>query len=299
MKKTLNGYDQDVAQQMIANFANNYTSDTSSKSTLAWYSADQLKNINDLLKAEMASVGTDGVRLYFGCDAPAPGTKKLNLSILMVSTQPRVPGNANQSNHADYYDHDAEYLNNGPFGATINDNAALALSQGAFLYHQLPPPADNGSNGDSHYIDNATAYNWVRNRCELNGGCDTSPLNTKSEWFDISFITGLFNSIIDNGQSGLRIYLGKGRVDKAGLVRDVTVLVPTEKNGDGADADNYNCPLEQIQSNFQNLGASKFSSKGLASQESQANTTNASLKTKPHWLAGGYDEGELCPNSCN
>jgi len=295
MKKTLNGYDQDVAQQMIANFANNYTSDTSTKSILAWYSVDQLKNINDLLTEEMDTVGTDGVRLYFGCDAPEPGKTKLNLSIFMVSTKPQAPANANQSNHGSYYDHNAPYLNAGPFGATVNDNAALGLSQGALLYDELAPPADTCSDPGDHYIDSVTAYNWVRSRCELNGACDKSPLNTRSEWFDISFITSLFSSIIDNGLSGLRIYLGKGHVDKTGLVRDVTLLVPTRENDGGNHVDDYTCLDGILNSHFVSLPPALNNNSSVTSKASIADLDDV-ITTR---FAGGYDNGELCPSNCD
>src|ERR1700722_5152203 len=87
VQKTLNGYDQATAQQLIANFAQYYQNDNNPKSVNAWYSITDLTNIYNLLTSEAQDRATDGVRFYFGCNPPAQGATALSLTILPVSTE--------------------------------------------------------------------------------------------------------------------------------------------------------------------------------------------------------------------
>ena len=194
VQKTLNGYSQDVAQQMIANFAAYYTADNNAKSVNDWYSIADLTNIYNLLTSETQA---DGVRFYFGCNAPAADTTALSLTIFMVSTQYRSQVIGSQSQHADYYQHTAAYLSNGPFGSPANEAAAASLAAGALLYGTNVPNDLACQNPSQHYLDTPTVYSWVQRRCDTNNAADTSPLNTKAEWFQVCFITALFYSIIN------------------------------------------------------------------------------------------------------
>jgi len=307
VQKSLNGYSQNDVLTMTACFAKNYQQDISSKSISAWYSIDQIQNINNLLLEEVDTVGTDGVRFYFGCTQPAEGTTKLQVSIFPVSTKPQQPDNAGQSNHGDYYDHTADYLVTGePFGAAIDDNAAQGITLGASLYNTVAPPSDVCNNPSNHYIDGNEAYAWVRKRCELNSACDQSPLNTRSEWFSWCFITSLFNSIIQSRQTfnldGLRIYLGKGYIDpdhpELGE-RDVFVLVPTQAGSNGTHLDYYSCMEDMLLSPFCKPAMSLKVNKTFSSRAELVNHFKQLQPKSSFWYSGGYDNGELCPDVCN
>jgi hypothetical protein len=304
VQKTLNGYDQDVAVQMIANFALNYLNDTSSKSLTAWYSAGELNNINNLLLAEADIRPTDGVRFYFGCDAPPAGTTQLAVSILMVSTETRDDPAANQSAHGDYYDHTADFLSAGTTGATTDNNAAGSAARGASLYGAAAPPNDLCGEPSQHYLDTTTVYDWVSRHCETNASNVTSPLNTKSEWFPLPFITGLFSSItkgqVQFGFDGMRIYLGKGYIDKDGLMRDVFILVPTTAGANDTHLDYYNCLEDLSLSSFGDpIGADRASVEKFPARAVHLEKFRKAAKGISPWYSGGYDNGELCPDVCN
>ena len=302
VQKTLNGYDQAVALQMIANFAQYYQNDNNPKSVNAWYSLSDLTNIYNLLTSEAQDRATDGVRFYFGCNPPVPGITALSLSIFPVSTETRIPVGA-QSNHGDYYDHTAAYLSNGPIGISVSNAAAASYSIGALLYGARVPNDAGCANPSQHYLDTPTVYTWVQRHCETSGTNDPSPLNTKAEWFPLCFITSLFYSIMNApasaGFDGLRIYLGKGYVVN-GTTRDVVILVPTITDGNGNHADYHGCLEDLLESTFCG-DVSLTSNMGLKfpQRAGQIKSFRTAVRAKSFWEGGGYDEGELCPNSCN
>jgi len=282
--KTLNGIDSARATLMIATFAQYYDKDISDKSVSAWYSKDQIKNIYDILIAE-ESKGADGVRIYFGCDPPSTGSTKLKTSILLVSTKGRTisPPDANKSDHGDYYAHETSALGS-QTGNAIDDDAGNVYSQGGLLYGSVMPGKDTCKDPSKHYINVQLAYNWVQNRRENNGKNDKSPFNTKSEWFPMCFIKGIFGTIVNgnNGSvfSGLRIYLGKGFKDENDKIRDVFVLVPTTQS----NADFYRC-LEDI------------ANSPFCTVPQQFNHSDSKNMLYP--MLAAYNNGELCPTHCN
>jgi hypothetical protein len=301
VQKTLNGYDQAVAQQMIANFAANYLADNNPKSATDWYSITDLTNIYNLLTSETLA---DGVRFYFGCDAPAPGTTALTLTIFLVSTQYRSQVTGTQSQHADYYNHTAAYLNNGPFGSPANDTAAASLAAGALLYGANVPTNVGCQNPSQHYLDTSIVYPWVQRRCETNNAPDASPLNTRAEWFQVCFISALFYSIINApvsyGFDGLRVYLGKGYQENgAGDLRDVVILVPTKGDGHGNHIDYNGCLEDLLETPFCS-DASVMTPTTEAQQHRVKETARfrTAIRAKSFWEGGGYDNGELCPTHC-
>ncbi len=308
---TLNGYDQATAQAMIANFAQYYTGDNNPKSVTAWYSITDLNNIYTLLNAEAHARGTDGVRFYFGCNPPANAGDPLNLSILLVATENRVPPTQEQSNHGSYYDHSdltAAYLANGPFGVADNNNAANAVTAGASYYGSTQPTDSGCSDPSGHYIDTPTVYQWISNRnianiTTTNSATIASPLNTKAEWFPFCFIESLFYSIINAPSAlkldGLRIYLGNGYSYK-GQLRDVLILVPTCTDASGNHADYNGCLANLLQAspcgdtNFTDPTTSAFPARAHAFAKYRK-----AVKGKSPWYGGGYDNGELCPTNCD
>jgi len=284
INETLNGVAMSTAITGINNFAAYYDKDINIKSVSTWYSFDQIKNINTLLLQEEKTKGTDGVRIYFACDQPKAGSTKLKPSILLVSTKPQTPTIANQSTHGDYYDHVSGMLSAGISGTAINDNAPMGLSQGATLYNNAPPVKDQCANPSEHYISDSVAYAWVQRRCENNTATDVSAFNTKSEWFPLCFVSGLFNAILNpnNHIDGLRIYLGKGFIDKDKVERDVFILVPTVAGTiNGTHKDYYSC--------LEDFSPSPFC-------KDSRNPVDFDHKRFP---LGGYDKGELCPYNCN
>lgn len=286
---TLNGVDDKTAIAMIDNFAKNYDKDIGAKSVSAWYNVDQLKAINTLLMKEHKdqSIQTDGVRIYFGSDAPvSPGNTKLtNIKIFLVSTKPRIPLDPNKSDHIDYYNHSDDFLKT-EIGIATDDNGDLVRNQGGSLFNQKPPLSGACYKPSTHFLPGGLAYIWTQARYEHGPKPDLSAYNTKSEWFSYCFINYILTVITDTNKSftGLRIYLGKGFVDKKKRIRDVFILVPTYSVGQ-LNGDSYNC-LEDLLSypckeNEKLLKVDKF---------------HRFPYTKD---GGGYDEGELCPDVCN
>jgi len=284
--KTLNGIDSASAVQMIATFARYYEKDISDKSISTWYSKDQIRDIYKILNDE-ESKGADGIRIYFGCDPPSPGSTELKTSILLVSTKGRTisPPDETKSDHGDYYAHETSALGR-PTGDAIDNDADNVYNQGALLYGSVMPGQDTCEEPSKHYINIPLAYNWVQQRREGNGKNDKSPLNTKSEWFPMCFIKGILGTIVNgnNGSvfSGLRIYLGKGFKDEKNKIRDVFVLVPTTSTSIG-DADFYRC-LEDI---------SKTPFCSVPQEFYHSNSKNMLYA-----MLAVYDNGELCPTHC-
>ncbi len=301
VQKTLNGYNQAVAEEMIANFANYYQADDNPKSVNDWYSITDLTNIYKLLTSEAQA---DGVRFYFGCNAPAADNTALTLTIFLVSTQYRSQVVGTQSQHADYYDHTAAYLNNGPFGSPVNNAATASFAAGALLYGANVPNDVGCQNPSQHYLNTPIVYNWVQQRCETNNAPNKSPLNTKAEWFQVCFITALFYSVINApvsyGFDGIRIYLGKGyQVNGIGDQRDVVILVPTKGDGHGNHIDYSGCLEDLLETPFCNdMTLSSPMTEALQHKAKQVAKFRAAVRAKSFWEGGGYDNGELCPTHC-
>ena len=303
---TLNGVDALTATTMIQNFEDNYAADGGAKSISAWYRADQLKAINDLLTSEASTIGTDGLRFYFASDKPVSPNTKLHVKIFLVPTIPKVPTNGHTSTHGDYYAHTGVFSNGfltTETGIAMDDQADVGASNGASLYSKTQPA--NGvcnMQPTPHYLPANKAYSLVQARNEKNTNnpttaMDTSPYNTISDWYRLCFITSLFNAITDpnNHLDGLRIYLGKGQMIN-GDIRDVVVLVPTHNVNGSPGVDDYDCmedlaPVSKPFCNDRSDSANYLQStrKRLKSLIEIARSTNG----------GGYDNGELCPFNCN
>ncbi|HEY9001159.1 MAG TPA: hypothetical protein VIM89_07390 [Mucilaginibacter sp.] len=274
VNKTLNGYDYSRALKMIDNFYKLKDSDISNKSVSLWLSKEQINSIDTLLQSEAkADSGlTDGIRFYFGCDKPL-STTKLEVSILLVSTKKRTPPSAGLSTHGDYYNHIADFLS-GSFGDVSDDSAP----PGALLYDSNIPcsASDDTCNSSTsyHYLNCDTTYKWVQAHIKS----DKNPINTRSEWFSLCFIHSI-NLALQNSANkldGIRVYLGKGYLDKLShTIRDVFILVPTYSSGN-SHTDYYHC--------LEDLGQS---------------ICDSSYSHNKYFFFGGYDNGELCPNNCD
>jgi hypothetical protein len=301
-KKTLNGFDQQRALDMISNFKNRYANDNGRKSISAWYSKADIQNMLDLLTTEGndPAIRTDGVRFYFGSETPT-GTTKLDVKILLVSTKPKAPVLPDHASaHGDYYDHTSVYLNSTNItGDAINDNAARILREGGLLY-AVNSPALNVTcpNPNPHLILNADAYNWVQRRHDKDDHGvpplrEKSAYNTESEWFDICFITSLFTAVVNpaNNLDGIRIYLANGREEPATVKRDVFILVPTRTNG-VVHQDAYDC-LNLVRTSICDLpGNAPAQGTHIPGGPRVGVRTFRSMD-------GGYDIGQLCPYNCN
>ncbi|MDP9046856.1 MAG: hypothetical protein M3N14_01885 [Bacteroidota bacterium] len=306
LDKTLNGFDGISARAMIQNFSESFvidgnliSDDNSKKSVYTWYSLDQINKIDSLLSSEKA----DGMRIYLGADKRAPGSKKLKVHLFMVSTRKRVTGDpvGNGSKHIDYYTHSAAYLNGTqPFGDGIDDSAKDGPKNGAQLYDKpttaighFPTAVCNDT--DPHYIDNNTALTWVQKRGDMvTATSDPTGYNTKSEWIDSSFVHKLFKVMKEHNFSGLRVYLGEGRIDTAGHERDVFILVPTRSSGK-IEMDDYSCIADYYNNPFDSILRALKGNKHKLIKKSKGipakRTSNSFM-----WLS---DNGELCPDVCN
>jgi hypothetical protein len=284
---TLNGIDMNTANAMIANFELKRASDKGAKSVSVWFSAAEIKEINDLLTIEAATRGTDGLRFYFGSDKPTGQNTKLHIKLLLVSTIQRNPIPPSPlSSHGDYFGHTADFQDNfllTETGQITNDHSDIAAGNGATLYNGSEPAAGTCSvTPTRHYLSGHQAYNFVKARNENNhdnSTRDDSGYNTNSDWFKLCFITSLFNIIADTATyklDGLRIYLGEGKIDD-GTIRDVVILVPTHNYNGKPAVDYYNC-LEEL---------------------APVGRPFCYDKSDTSAFGAGYDKGELCPTICN
>ena len=281
---TLDAVDSATAVHMIDTFKKYKDQDQNAKAITVWLSKEQLYNIDTLLQSEAKTKGTNGIRLYFGCNPPPKETTKLDVSILMVSTRERIspPDPAGGGSPSiDYYAHVATFLNSGQLETPGQGDKTA----GAELYYPTPCAKDICNGGGVHYIDCRNAHDFVHNRSGVN-----YPINTCSEWYNLCWIHSLFQAIYTNKGyhiNGLRIYVGYGNNPQDTTKwRDFFVLAPTYDNK-GTPTDFYEC-LED----FTNL----CDSSKLFSNYSRSPKIKSGLK--PFWMAD-YDKGELCPNTCN
>ncbi|MDB5123933.1 MAG: hypothetical protein JWP94_2062 [Mucilaginibacter sp.] len=309
-QKTLNGYDRQRALGMISNFKGRYAKDYGLKSISAWYSKADIQNMLDLLTKEGndPNILTDGVRFYFGSET-APGTTKLDVKILLVSTMAKTPvAPDHTSQHGDYYDHTANYLGSANVtGDAMQDAAGHVFQNRGLLYgSQSPIPNVKCPNPDAHLILGNDAYNWVQRRHDKDDNGipplrDKSAYNTESEWFDICFISSLFSAVVNpnNNLDGIRVYLGNGRKVKnqPPTKRDVFILVPTRAKG-SYHQDAYDCL---------NIVPTSLCALNIGGRFLKTKLTPVQLKLRfkskyfvtPYFLDAGYDIGELCPSICN
>jgi hypothetical protein len=320
VKKTLNGFGYDYANQMINDYCRNFNSGVSGypvKPVHAWYSIDQIQKMYNLLMCESK---VNGVRFYLGSETPGnPNDVKYHIFLLTTyedhgsgTGQSGCGTVTKQSINRDYYGHNANYLvgSDPPFGDALPRNPTQAISDGARLYDAAHNPTEKPctTRKSEHYLDAAVAHGWVLKRAINN---DVSGFNTKSEWFDACFIKAVFHTILANQSSptnlsGLRIYLGKGYKDETGMDRDVFILVPTKVEqvpGSNATihADYYDC-LEKLNPQEFNkcvtpLAATGRSENGILPDTNQSHILKH-IEKYGYWY-GGYDNGEMCPNSCN
>lgn len=326
VEKTLNGFARKDARQMIDDYCGNFnpttgTSNYPAKSIHAWYCIKQIENMYNLLKCEGKA---DGVRFYLGSEATGGNPKNVNYHIFLITTDKGTgtgPGPinclpvANQSSHSDYYEHNASYLTGSDpqFGDALPRNPVQAVSDGAGLYDNVNNPVERPCNTQtsSHYLDATIAHEWVLKR-GIN--MDGSGFNTKSEWFDACFIKAVFHTILSNQSSpnylsGLRVYLGKG-FDDGSQKRDVFILVPTTDrivpgptpgSTTTIHEDYYDC-LENLNPNEFNPCRTPRTATGRPGNQIKGDTAATvyfkHIKEYGFWFAG-YDNGEMCPNSCN
>ena len=154
-----------------------------------------------------------------------------------------------------------------------------------------------------HKMNDSDTYNWVQRRHDVKdtreqSRRDTLAYNTKSEWFDICFISSLFQAITsaDNNLDGLRIYLGNGLKGQDGLAHDVFILVPTHTKGQ-KHRDDFSClkliPTSLCCPDCQPL----YKRENWIKLVKWFN--HKYFKSGHSFASGGYDNGELCPNNCN
>jgi hypothetical protein len=315
VQKTLNGFSYNDAKTMMDNFKGSFIDPnkvsasqfTTPTSLYAFYDYAQIKEMNDLLSAEPQA---DGIRIYLGTENDikhyTPGVTKVKYHMFIVTTSGPVGGHI----HINYYDHNAPYLNlSARFGDAKQNDENNGASQGAKLFG-TKPALDNCKNLNDHYIDNAKAFKWVQKRCKtcsVKNGSKAYDLgyNTRGEWFNICFIKGLFNAILDtkNKLSGLRIYLGNGYVDtkKTGEGnRDVFILFPTQQKDSKATnphEDFYQC-IQDLGDYFKNCQALPKTIP-TTNDYKKAKTVSPGPSQSSLLEVDGYDEGELCPDNCN
>lgn len=244
--KTLNGIDATTAQSMITHFAMNKDNDKQPRATSIWFNKKTIHSIDSLLKGEKKA---DGLRIYFASD-PSTIKPHLNNLIALFSTYSdpiQYPGNPNRSQHRDYYDHDASFLN-----SITGDITYDAKDPGALLYKSSPPCPVKDNNpcyfAPEHFITCHVANRWVRNY-----GKDK--INSFSEWFELDLINQLDAGLqnVSNNLDGLRIYLAKANNSSSANNKNrcLFIIVPTTKDGN-YHQDYYGCvEVKQLTDNGQ------------------------------------------------
>jgi len=241
--KALNGIESDRSGRMIQHFIDLKQMDATPMAVSVWLDKDLINSIDTLLNTEKKDPNrkdkTDGVRLYFSADPAITATRigQLYNSILLISTKNIKATVPAISDHVDYYDHNADFLNS-PITQYIKYNM---YDPGALLYNRTSPCAIEEAckmdTKNSHYVSCDSAYKWV-------GQHNAGPINTISEWFDLSFLDDLNSAIKANNLSGIRIYFAKGYIEPISptplLQRNVMLLVPTIDDGN-VHKDYYKC----------------------------------------------------------
>ena len=344
VQKTLNGVEMGTintpgtALKMIEDFKSDCANDVGYKSVSEWYSKSDLQKMLAILTdANETKKIEDGVRFYFGEESK--NGKKIKVKILLVTTKKRDSINETTSTHGDYYDHDANLALQNEVGIPSNVNASTMATQGGIFYRDTVPRVyGNCPSGTKHDIDIPSAYDWIQRRHDDGHDQrahprDNSGYNTRSEWFDLSFIQSLFSVIIaDTTLDGLRVYLGKGQhkdtVKYPGL-RDSFILTPTKALGSNYHEDVFKClpivntindklELQKINSdkkikkqklNIENL----YKNNGKNGNQMLIEKLNFNLDQQPtifigknnalvtftNYVPAVYDNGELCPNVCD
>jgi len=319
---TLNGADSAIATQNINNFANLKDKDnTQSKEASIWFNRQQIDSINNLLTMESAASippekRVDGVRFYFGTNTTPNSSPKLSLSIYMVTTRqrsgsdPQVCGTSPIvcSQHIDYYNHSG-YFKSGSFGDNTNTINTSKPKHDTNDLYEVPIPGGPCLGAPADYVDNNTAHTWVKDFRYK----DTTPINTKSEWFSLCFIQYMFNTIHNNSNKlgGLRVYLALGiNQNYPDTYRDIFLLVPSDNQG----GDYYGC-IDQLASLRSNclpaadslLFKQKFPIilRNKVGEKIKIDKPTFEQMAKYKFLydgggsGGAYDNGELCPYNCN
>jgi hypothetical protein len=301
--KTLNGVDYDTAINMIKNFEKDSASDIGLKSVCAWFNKAEIQKMQTVLTNQMNTV--DGVRFYLG-EASKTGTK-LQIEILLLATKTKAPGQVTDrhtSTHGDYPLQDNSLATG--LGQYYS-NSFEALSDGGLLYSYNKPTMGNVcTDPNVHLLDDSDTYYWVQKREDIDdprpNRRDKSAYNTEGEWFDACFISTLFDAILkdSNNLDGLRVYLGKGRPHGLTNDRDIVILVPTHPDVNDANVhnDDYIC-LQLIPTDLCTPIGGHFKRAKLSKAELLRLFNAKYLKPNASLMAGGYDNGELCPDVCN
>ena len=286
---TLNGIDQTTALTLITNFNQNKKNDRHPAKTSIWFPKQTIKNMMDLLDAEIAEEKlpectkgrTDGIRIYFTWDGTY-ANHKMNNSIVLVSTKNYAPNPSASSGalHVDYYTHVA----NAPLfsenkldlqGRASKMNLGdIFTSKDLYdvynVYFRVFHPNDTCSG--YHFLSRGKANKMVNQ-------FGKAPITTISEWFDLD----LFRNIANQDKiDGLRIYFARHpskyhRDTDVNKYKEAFVLVTTITLKIGKNIyhkDNYIC---------------------LATSNHRC-TTGVYHHND---TGGGDDKGELCPDACN
>jgi hypothetical protein len=291
---SLNGVEQGAAEKMISYFETSKGTDKTEAWLTAWFDKNQLENILDLLSSEIKNgIKIDGIRFYLVYANNQQSSN--NLEVILVATRTRTspPDPAGEgSAHIDYYGLQAAFNSD---GKPTHSRSV----QGAYLYDNAPCTEDPCKNPDLtyHYVSCKDGHDWVVARSTSG---DT--INTRSEWLSYCFCQYLFNSIYNsNGMDGLRIYLARGQNPGYPTDRDELLFVPTSRITGGNHADYDGCiqDLSGTLPDCLNNDPEHLKTKWHANLTKREKMIYKKYKKYPFFFGGGYDEGELCPNSCN
>lgn len=305
--RTLNGIKYSDAMKMISDFQTNdaYKYDIGEKSVTAWLSRSDIQIMRSVLNDEAIKNGVDGVRFYFGAES-RNGTE-LGVKVILITTKLKNPlpnPGDSVSTHGDYPTNDT--LLTAELGESHHHKADSISQVGGLLYGDNNPTMPGRCVGRSlHSITGRQTYNWVQRRDDKKDNrpkpirhCDTSGYNTKSEWFDICFISSLFDAVLNNNNNldGLRIYLGEAYKPKLFKNRDVFIIVPTHKNGSYHE-DVFNC-ITLTRSSLCKLNEHPAIKPSETELDDKFHKVYFESESS-NFMDGGYDKGELCPTICN
>ncbi len=305
-QRTLNGVDYKQAFDMIKTFTGKkaYKKDIGVKSVTAWFSNTDIQTMRSALEGEKGKV--DGVRFYLG--AVSKNNTKLKIKIFLVMTAEKKPKPIATKMNTIHDDYPSESsLLTGELGLYYDHMADQLSQKGGLLYGDSKPiMSENCTNQSVHRMNNDDTYYFVQERDDKPDTrpqpvriCDRSGYNTKSEWYDICFISSLFDAILNsqNKLDGLRVYLAEGHQANYTANRDVFILVPTHA-ADSNHEDDFKCLYISPSSLCTLQNPRPFRNPDKAATELLREFRFRYFSRNRTFMDGGYDNGELCPTHC-
>jgi hypothetical protein len=293
---SLNGYNESVADSMIASF--NKVGTQPPQVTSVWFDKVMVQNMIALLNSEnRTNRSPDGIRIYYAYE---PHSK--NETIVLVSTYDSGISNAD-SYEGDNYHYD-NWMHS-PSASLFNMQTSINgkpchddCKHGALLYAKMGQPENVDCDPNNpHYLTRSLCEDMV-----IGYAKQQIKINTRAEWFDLDMINGFMKVFQNNNVDGIRIYFALNPVNNSYTLyggKDTFVIVPTTGLNTDPDfhKDYFDCSFA---SDFFKHSTHKLKNQLNVKLKSYFSETDKATRdvmfTSPY---GGQDNGQLCPFNCN